>query len=416
MEKKIRAVRYAKQRKFLMILPLLTLPFLTMMFWAFGGGKGSEVVARQNRQQGLNLKLPDAKLKDDKALTKLSFYQQAALDSAKAKEAEKLDPYWNKSGDDSNSDNVDNADKEMDANQLKVYDKLDELKKVLNKNEEAAGNKKELNNNPYSMQSYHSSGEVERLRAMMQQINEDKTQDPEITQLNDMLDKIQAIQNPDQNKSVDKTTTKRNLTVKTKDHKAAISLLNTDTSESYNADTIDAGNSDNGFYGIPSLGDKNGFGYSNAMEAVIPETQTLVAGSTIKLTLSNDITIDHITLPSGTSVFGTTSVSNERLKIEINSIRFQNAILPVSLNVYDMDGQEGIYIPGSVTGTVAKESTNKALGNMDATIVDPSIGAQAASAGIEAAKTLVGKKVKLIKVTVKSGYKVLLKDSRENNF
>jgi len=50
---------------------------------------------------------------------------------------------------------------------------------------------------------------------------------------------------------------------------------------------------------------------------------------------------------------------------------------------------------------------------MDPTIVDPSIGAQVASAGIEAAKSLVGKKVKLIKVTVKSGYKVLLRNSKE---
>ena len=71
------------------------------MFWAFGGGKGNDVTAQSNVQQGLNLKLPDAKLKDEKALNKLSFYEQAALDSAKTKEAEKLDPYWNKALNDS---------------------------------------------------------------------------------------------------------------------------------------------------------------------------------------------------------------------------------------------------------------------------------------------------------------------------
>ena len=72
----------------------------------------------------------------------------------------------------------------------------------MNKSEEAAGNNNtESGHHPYPIQSYSSSNDVERLRSMMQQMNEDKTEDPEITQLNAMLDKIQAIQNPDQNKS-----------------------------------------------------------------------------------------------------------------------------------------------------------------------------------------------------------------------
>jgi len=146
---------------------------------------------------------------------------------------------------------------------------------------------------------------------------------------------------------------------------------------------------------------------------MIPETQTVVSGSTLKLALNNDVTINDMNLPSGTLIYGTASISNERLEIDINSIRYQNSILPVSLSVYDMDGQEGIFIPGSINRTVSKESANKAISSMDATMVDPSIGAQAASAGIEAAKSLVGKKVKLIKVTVKSGYKVLLRNSKD---
>src|SRR4051812_43225552 len=93
------SLKYSRQRRFLMILPLLTLPSLTLMFWVLGGGKVNE--AKGN--SALNLRLPDAKLKDDKTLNKLSFYNQAALDSAKAKAAEKLDPYWRVSSADSNN-------------------------------------------------------------------------------------------------------------------------------------------------------------------------------------------------------------------------------------------------------------------------------------------------------------------------
>jgi hypothetical protein len=42
------------------------------------------------------------------------------------------------------------------------------------------------------------------------------------------------------------------------------------------------------------------------------------------------------------------------------------------------------------------------------------LGAQAASAGIDAAKGLIRKKAKLVKVTVKAGYRVLLKDEKQN--
>ena len=125
--------KFARQRRFLVVLPLLTLPFITLMFWAFGGGKAYSVMASPNTHAGINLKLPDANIKDDKTLNKLSFYHQAALDSAKTKAAEKLDPYWNKFSTDSNLSMNSANDYEMDANKAKVYSKLDELKKVLKK-------------------------------------------------------------------------------------------------------------------------------------------------------------------------------------------------------------------------------------------------------------------------------------------
>jgi len=47
------------------------------------------------------------------------------------------------------------------------------------------------------------------------------------------------------------------------------------------------------------------------------------------------------------------------------------------------------------------------------TSLDPTWQAQAASAGVETAKTLFSKKVKLVKVNVKAGYQVLLRDGRQ---
>jgi conjugative transposon TraM protein len=136
----------------------------------------------------------------------------------------------------------------------------------------------------------------------------------------------------------------------------------------------------------------------------------LVSGATVKLQLLDDIFVGGIKISKNEFVYGLASLSNERLKIVINSLRFGQNILPVSLAVYDMDGMEGIYIPGSINRDVSKQSADDAISTIGLSPADQSVGAQATVAGIQAAKSLAGKKIKLIRVTVKPGYRVLLKD------
>ena len=64
-----------------------------MAFWALGGGKGNEPVIA-NEQKGLNLNLPDAKMKDENLTDKLSFYDKADKDSARLEEWMRTDPYY----------------------------------------------------------------------------------------------------------------------------------------------------------------------------------------------------------------------------------------------------------------------------------------------------------------------------------
>ncbi|MEO6730039.1 MAG: conjugative transposon protein TraM [Ferruginibacter sp.] len=91
-------------------------------------------------------------------------------------------------------------------------------------------------------------------------------------------------------------------------------------------------------------------------------------------------------------------------------VRNNNSLFPVKLEVFDMDGLPGIYIPGAISRDVAKQSTDNSLQLLELTSMDPSFKAQAAATGINAAKSLLSKKVKQVKVLVKAGYKVLLRD------
>lgn len=437
MEQKTQSPKFLRQRKFFLVLPLLVLPFITLMFWALDGGKVNSANAQQ-AQKGFNMNLPDAYLKEDKALDKMSYYDQAARDSATMKELIKNDPYYNnlaslntdeekvydnngsipKNGNNSNSSGLKispySGGAYNDPNEAKVYEKLEQLNKVLN-----TANATEIETEDHSTISRGASintADVDRLEQMMQTMNQPDGDDPEMQQLNGMLEKILDIQHPDRvQEKLRQTSEARKgevFAVSAKENHNSVSLLdNTHPKQTGYNDNIPILNQSNVFYSIDDITALNDL--QNAVEAVVHETQTVVNGSTVKLRLVNDIYINGVLIPKDNFLFGTASLNGERLSIKINSIRFKNSLFPVELSVYDMDGMAGIYIPGAITRDVAKQSADRAFQGFGMTTLDPSLGAQAASAGIEAARSLLSKKVKLIKVTIKAGYQVLLRDKKQ---
>jgi conjugative transposon TraM protein len=217
-------------------------------------------------------------------------------------------------------------------------------------------------------------------------------------QMDDMLSKILDIQHPER---VKERIKERSLQQKDKAFVVCklpalttISLLDTEK--------ISAENS---FFGMDDVQSKED---QNAIEAVVHQNQVLVDGAVIKLRLLDDIYIESNLIPKESFVFGICSLNGERLEVEINSIRCNNSLFPVKLAVYDMDGLPGIYIPGAITRDVTKQSADNSLQLMELTSLDPSLKAQATATGINAMKNLLSKKARLVKVTVKAGYKVLL--------
>lgn len=389
-----------RKRKALLVLPLLVIPFLTLVFWAMGGGKGEK--EKQRDSSGLNMQLPSAHFKDDKGENKLSFYDAAEKDSARFREEIKNDPlfqipapkdtgllkYGNKT--------IDlKPDNYKDPNEEKVYAKLAELNEQLNSN---ASTTKE---NPGQLEvSSVKKEDVDRLEGLMQHINKDSGNDPEMEQLNGMMEKILDIQHPERFKETIKEKPAANqelYSVNRQAVQASLSLI----------DTIVKKDSSVGFYGLKSetVSEKQ-----NAIEAIVHENQVLVSGAVIKLRLLNDITINGTHIPKDNFVFGTSFLNGERLEIEIHSIRYNNSLFRVNMEVYDMDGLPGIYIPGAITRDVAKQSADNGLQTAGVTSMDPSLTGQATAVGINAAKTLLSKKAKLLRVFVKAGYKILLKD------
>jgi conjugative transposon TraM protein len=300
----------------------------------------------------------------------------------------------------------------QDSNEVKVYRKLAELDEAMNRVTDPTLGSIEDFTFKRSNYTQMNTTDIDRLEQMMQSMNQPQGEDPELQQLNGMLEKILDIQHPDrvQEKIRQTSETRKGqvFAVSATGNETPVSLLDNRVGI-YSTSTNQS--QQNGFYSLdePILAD----GTQNSIQAVIHETQTLVAGSTVKLRLVNDVYINGVLIPKENFLFGEATLNGERLGIKIKSIRYQNSLFPVQLSVYDMDGMDGIYIPGAITRDVAKQSADRTMQGIGLTTLDPSLGAQAASAGIEAARDLISKKVKLVKVTVKAGYQVLLRDEKQ---
>lgn len=419
-----RSQAFLRKRKMMLVLPLLIIPFLTMAFWALGGGQGKEQ-ASIVKQQGLNLNLPDAKMKDENLTDKLSFYDKADKDSAKLEEWMRTDPYYKQHEDTSilsvnelevlTQNSASKYNQRLNASpyetssnnpEQKLMQKLALLQKEINKQPDVSVN--ENTNATNYKQDGEFSGEVDRLENMLLTMNKTNTGEPEMDQLNGTLEKILDIQHPQRirEKLKEKSLQHKQVVyaVTTQSALANVSLMDTDKI---------ATNKVNKFYSLDP--DKSVVDEGRAIEAIVHSTQMLVNGAVIQLRLATDIFINGILIPKGNPVNGTASLNNERLEVEINSMRYKNTLFPVKLELYDMDGLPGIYVPGSISRDVAKNSADNSLQLMELTTLDPSLKAQAAAAGINTVKSLMSRKVKQVKVMVKEGYKVLLKDKNNES-
>ncbi len=298
-------------------------------------------------------------------------------------------------------------------NEYKVSQKLAELNAALNKPTivvKPVG----INDVPQRGVGFQPQ-EVDRLERLLQFMNQpDSGTDPETQQLNGMMDKILEIQHPERISERFRQESEKNkklvYPVVTTQSNGIASLLQNDNIRTANRKKIQSPKQ-NAFYSLNN--DTTAEGKQNVIKAEIQQTQTVVSGSTVKVSLATDVYVNGILVPKGTLLYGIASQNGERLNVVISTIRYQNNLLPVSLSAYDLDGLEGIYIPGSLSRDAAKQAGSEAVSNIGIASLDPSLAAQAAGAGIQAAKSLINKKVKQIKVTIKAGYHVLLKDDNQ---
>lgn len=180
--------------------------------------------------------------------------------------------------------------------------------------------------------------------------------------------------------------------------------------------TLSAATNDRGFN--TSVGIKRSAG-RNTIAAVIAGDQSVTNGQSVKLRTTEPMWIGNRLIPRQTTLTGLARLQDERLEIEITSVETGGSIYEVELKVYDSDGQEGINIPNSMESDALHEIGANMGSTMGSSInISTDAGAQIASdvgrGLINGVSQYLTKKMRTVKVHLKSGYRVMLYQPENN--
>lgn len=180
--------------------------------------------------------------------------------------------------------------------------------------------------------------------------------------------------------------------------------------------TLSAATNDRGFN--TSVGLKRSVG-KNTITAVIAGNQSVTNGQSVRLRTTEPMWIGSRLIPRNTALVGAARLQDERLEIEISSVECQGSIYDVELKVYDSDGQEGINIPNSMETDALHEIGANMGSTMGSSInISTDAGAQIASdvgrGLINGVSQYLTKKMRTVKVHLKSGYRVMLYQPENN--
>lgn len=151
----------------------------------------------------------------------------------------------------------------------------------------------------------------------------------------------------------------------------------------------------------------------NTISACVHTRQTVTDGQTVRFRLLEPMQVSGKEIPRNTSVVGVAKIQGERLNVLISSLEYHGNIIPVELAVYDTDGQAGIFIPGSMERSAAKEivagmGTSAGSSMNFSTDAGAQLAADLGKGLIQGTSQYFSKKMRTIKVHLKTGYKVLL--------
>lgn len=151
----------------------------------------------------------------------------------------------------------------------------------------------------------------------------------------------------------------------------------------------------------------------NSIRAIVEETQTITDESSVRLRLLEDAKMSNHTVAIGTVLTAKAKFQNGRLQLKVTSIEFEGNITPVDITVYDLDGQQGLYVPfSSEMNALTEIASNMGQSSGTSIMMTRSAGQQSAgdlSRGVvQGISGYFSKKIRTPKVSIKAGHQLFL--------
>lgn len=151
----------------------------------------------------------------------------------------------------------------------------------------------------------------------------------------------------------------------------------------------------------------------NAIKGIVQESTMMTNESTLSIRLLESLVLDRTEISAGTLLKATGKFQNGRLQLVISSIEFKGSIYPVEINIYDNDGQPGLYVPYSpeqnaVTDVVGSMGQTSGTNIMMTQSAGQQIAADLSKGAVQGLSGYFQKRVRQLKVKVKAGHQVLL--------
>jgi len=155
----------------------------------------------------------------------------------------------------------------------------------------------------------------------------------------------------------------------------------------------------------------------NTLPVVVDHTTTLREGNYVALRLLESAHIGELRIPQQSLLIAQAKLGGNRLHLLVKSLEIGGRIIPVKLSAYDLDGQEGIYIPGAEQVSALKEVGANIGGSVGTSFTFASsakdhIISEAARGVMQGASQLLQKKLRTLQVTLKGGYRLFLVSSK----
>ncbi|SKA33118.1 Bacteroides conjugative transposon TraM protein [Chitinophaga eiseniae] len=151
----------------------------------------------------------------------------------------------------------------------------------------------------------------------------------------------------------------------------------------------------------------------NSARACIQETQDVTPVSDVSILLLADARLAGRTIPEGTVLTASPKFTGGRLQLQITSVEINGDVIPVEINVYDLNGQLGLSAPistenSALTEIVANMGTSAGTNLSLSANMGQQLASDMTKSAIQGVSGYFAKKVRIPKVTLKAGHQLLL--------